>query len=224
MAQGDRTGYGFIGSRNCRAERLSLLRTPNSEPSTSPPMPYLLDLDQQLFHLINGWHAPWADTVMQVISAKWSWLPGYLLLLWTLYRHLGGRRLLLVLLCVAGLITFTDRISAGLLKPQVARLRPCHADLPFAVHTVEGHCGGKYGFVSSHAANFFGLATLMSLLFGRRRLTILFVGLATLVAYSRVYLGVHYPGDVLGGALLGALGGWLLYRVYGGLCARWAST
>jgi undecaprenyl-diphosphatase len=180
----------------------------------------LLNLDVVLFHAINSWHAPWADALMSLVSAKWSWLPAYLLLLVALYRRFGWRRVVLILVCVGGLITFTDRISAGVLKPQVQRLRPCHAALAVEVHLVDGHCGGQYGFVSSHAANFFGLATLMSLLFGRSRLTLLFLAIATLAGYSRVYLGVHYPGDVLGGALLGGLGGGLFFAVYRGL-TRW---
>ncbi len=178
-------------------------------------MDALISLDRALFFLINGWHAPWADVLMAGLSAKWSWLPAYLLLLIALYRHLGWRRLWLALLCVGALIGLTDRVSAGLLKPQVQRLRPCHADLPQPVRLPDDHCGGKYGFVSSHASNFFGLATLMSLLFGAGWWRGVFFGLAAMVAYSRVYLGVHYPADVLGGAMLGYTAGWLIYRLYG---------
>jgi len=186
-------------------------------------MDALTSLDLALFFLINGWHAPWADLLMVGLSAKLTWVPAYLALLIALYRRLGWRRLVIGLLCVGALIGVTDRVSAGLLKPQVQRLRPCHAELLREVRLPEHHCGGKYGFVSSHAANFFGLATLMSLIFGAGWWRWVFFGSAAMVAYSRVYLGVHYPSDVLGGALLGLLAGWLIYRLFAWAIRRFIS-
>ena len=188
----------------------------------------LIQWDQALFEAINGWHVPWADIVMYWVSEKTFWIPFYALLLLFIYRKVGLKQTLFVLLAVAILITLTDRITSGLIKPWVARFRPCRleAGLEMAVHIVRDHCGGKYGFVSSHAANFFGLATFMALFFSRKGLSVLFLGIAALVGYSRIYLGVHYPGDVLGGALIGVICGLLVmwgyrtlignHRVHGG--------
>lgn len=165
--------------------------------------------DARLFEAINAWHAPWADELMYYISEKWPWIPLYLLVVgYAFYRH-PWRRALLFMGGLILTIVLTDQLSASVLKPWVARFRPCRpeAGLDFAVHMVRGHCGGKFGFVSSHAANFFGMATFISLFFRTKAWVLPSFLLAALAAYSRVYLGVHYPGDVLGGALLGMLMG-----------------
>lgn len=120
----------------------------------------------------------------------------------------------MVLLFVAVLITLSDQISVHAFKNVFERLRPCHTpDLIFVVHTVE-KCGGQFGFVSSHAANSFALAFFISGLLRKsyRWVPYLMYGWATLTIYSRVYLGVHFPGDVLGGAILGMFIGWVVLK------------
>jgi undecaprenyl-diphosphatase len=172
----------------------------------------LLKADRALFFLINGAHHPWLDEVMYGLSYKWSWVPVYALLLVVIYRRWGWPRTLGILLGVALLITLADQTASGLLKPLVERFRPCRPEAGLeGVHLVRGKCGGAYGFVSSHAANFFALATYLSLLFRKKWLSLSFFSAAVLVAYSRVYLGVHYPGDVLGGALVGAFWGAVVF-------------
>ncbi|RMG18469.1 MAG: phosphatase PAP2 family protein [Bacteroidetes bacterium] len=186
-------------------------------------MAFFEQADIALFQLINGWHSPFWDEVMWWVSAKSSWIPVYALLLYAIYRRYGWRGSLLCIGCVVLLITLSDQTASGLLKPWIGRYRPCRpeAGLDFYVHLVHGKCGGAYSFVSSHAANFFALATFLSFLFRQRYLRLLFFFAAALVAYSRVYLGVHYPGDVLGGALVGIAAGLVVGRLYVWLWQRW---
>jgi undecaprenyl-diphosphatase len=121
-----------------------------------------------------------------------------------------------MLLFIALLITLSDQGSVQLFKNVFHRPRPCHAtDLQLVVHTVE-KCGGPYGFISSHAANSFALAWFISFLLKGyvKRISLIMFGWASLIIYSRVYLGVHYPGDVIAGALYGMLVGWLVQLLY----------
>ncbi|MEL6593826.1 MAG: phosphatase PAP2 family protein [Bacteroidota bacterium] len=171
--------------------------------------------DQQLFLWLNGLHHPVLDPVMALISEKWVWIPLYAFLLYLIYQRLGWKGTLWTLLAVAVLITMSDQFASGFLKPTVERLRPCRTpELKDLVHLVDGHCGGKYGFASSHSANFFALATFMSAFLAKRSWTITLLTCAIITAYSRIYLGVHYPGDVIVGAMIGFGAGRLIWYLY----------
>lgn len=176
---------------------------------------FLLQLDQSLFLFLNGLNAPWADPVMYYISHKFTWIPFYVVLLWLLFRSFGWRVLLILLLIVL-LITISDQVSV-FMKNTFQRLRPSRdPELEGMVHLVYGKRSALYGFVSSHAANSFALAGFILFLLRKRwpLMVPVMLTFAILTAYSRIYLGVHYPGDVIGGALLGLAAAWIVKWIW----------
>lgn len=173
----------------------------------------LEELDQQLFLFINSRNSPFWDFVMFTISRIVVWIPLYMAIMYVLARQYRKKFLLLLLFIIIA-VTLSDQVSV-FIKNTVERLRPCHlAELEGKVHLVKGHCGGRFGFVSSHAANSFNVAVLSLLLIKRRWFSVSMIIWAAVVGYSRIYLGVHYPGDVLCGSLLGALIGWFVFTIY----------
>ncbi len=170
-------------------------------------------LDQQLFILINSHNSHFWDVIMNFMSMKLVWAPLYIAILWYL-AVFYKRKFPVILLFIVIAIALSDQLSV-LIKNSVDRLRPCHEpSLQGLVHLVNGYCGGEYGFVSSHASNSFNVAVLSSLLVKKRWFSVFIVLWAGIVSYSRIYLGVHYPGDVLFGALLGIITGLTVYRFF----------
>jgi undecaprenyl-diphosphatase len=171
----------------------------------------LIMLDQAATLAINQASNPTGDFIMSLISAKSTWVPLYLGLLLLLHKIFGWKRSLLLVVFIVLNLVLTDQISV-LFKDTFERLRPCHepgfADL---LHLPDG-CGGRYGFVSSHAANTMGLAVLVSLILKNRLMTYAMLAFALANAYSRVYLGKHYVLDVICGALLGLVLAGLMYQ------------
>ncbi len=173
---------------------------------------YLSKLDQSIFLTINGAHNTFFDYIMWWASGKLTWLPLYLFLIWLLYKK-AGKAVWIYLIALFLLILMSDQVSV-FIKNLTERFRPCHnEELKGMVHLLKNKCGGKYGFVSSHAANTFALATFIILTLRKQYLVILMLSYAILVSYSRVYLGNHYPFDVLGGALLGIICGFFIYYI-----------
>lgn len=164
----------------------------------------LLELDKQLFLFLNGLHNDFFDWLMHYISYKYTWVPLYALLLGLVIYRFRWKALLFIFF--ATLLVFLSDQSSVFIKNSFMRFRPCHEpELEGLVHIVRGKCGGRYGFVSSHAANTFAVAVfVIGLLKERYRFVVPVMLLyAILNGYSRIYLGVHYPGDVIFGALLG---------------------
>lgn len=183
---------------------------------------FLLKLDRQFFLAINGWHSPFFDEIMYVLSQKLVWAPLYailLIMLWLVYRRNFWYIVPLIIL----LVTLTDQVSVVLFKDIFHRLRPCHEpSLEGMVQLVRGQCGGKFGFISSHAANTFGVAIFAGSLLKVRFKWVLPVLIfwASIVCYSRVYLGVHYPGDVIVGALVGSISGYFILLLFKWIMSR----
>lgn len=172
---------------------------------------YLMDIDAEALLAVNGLHDLFQDAFWWMVSAKWSSLLLVLSLLWILL-HKNRRHALLVVAMLAVAVLVADQVSSGLIKHLVERLRPTHdPSLENVVHVINGYRGGLYGFVSSHAANFFAIATLVSFIMRHRLVAIVLYGWALVQCYSRMYLGVHYPGDILGGIVVGLLAGWLVW-------------
>lgn len=159
--------------------------------------------DTNLFLFLNGMHAPLFDGIMYSISYKFTWIPLYIAIIYVVIKH-WQRESIWIILALVFCIVIADQVSSGLIKNLVERPRPSHAShLAGLVHLVNGYTGGRFGFVSSHAANSLGFALLSSLLFRNRNYTVAIFIWATLTAYSRIYLGVHYPLDIVGGTIVG---------------------
>ena len=160
--------------------------------------------ERDLFFALNGSDFEWLDRVMWIYTGKMVWLPLAVLILFLLFYKRDWREAILVLLMIALVVTLCDQFASHVCKPLFTRFRPTHhPDFADQVKTVFGYRGGKYGFISSHAANAFGFAMFMSLLFRDRLFSCLIFLWAVVVSYSRIYLGVHYPGDLIVGGLIG---------------------
>lgn len=180
----------------------------------------LVEMDTDLLLAINGWRAEWADFFMYAFSGKWIWVPLYASIFYVILRNLPWKTALGCVVAIALTIVFADQVGATVIRPLVCRLRPANPENPISefVQIVNGYRGGRYGFPSCHAANTFGLAFFLFFLFRNRALNIFIMAWALLTCYSRSYLGVHYPGDLLVGALLGFAGAWLCYWLFCRLC------
>ena len=175
---------------------------------------FLDKIDKILFLFLNGLHSEFLDGFMVFISGKKEWIPLYIAIIILILVKFRKKGLLAILLLII-LLILTDFISVHLFKNMIMRLRPSYnPELKGLVHIVNNYRGGMFGFVSSHAANSFGFAFFIHLLFKNKYLSWFILIWAVFVSYSRIYLGVHYPGDILGGAILGILFAWLMFKLY----------
>lgn len=172
----------------------------------------LVDREATLFLNYNGGMAQ--DVLWTAFSSKLVWIPlGLMFVLYLLTKNKGCQRnTVLIILATALTVLLCDQITSSIIKPLAARLRPSHTPgLMTLLHYVDGYRGGLHGFCSSHAANSFGVAMFVSLCVRRKYISFLLFLFALCVGYSRIYLGVHYLGDVVFGAVLGILIGYLVY-------------
>lgn len=181
----------------------------------------LKTLDTRLFLCLNGKHNAFFDPIMYWVSNKWLWIPLYVLIVILIIRAYK-KRSILIFICIGILVTLSDQLSSHLIKPLVGRLRPSHNPaIMDMVHLSKAGSGGMYGFVSGHATNSFALFIFLTLILNKKFnwLKYILCFWALLISYSRIYVGVHYPGDVICGALLGSLVGFGVAKLY-----QWVST
>lgn len=161
--------------------------------------------DKQAMIFLNNLGSSTFDPFWILVSEKWFWIPLYVIFLYFLYKNFNKKSLFYILLFVALGITASDQI-ANIFKFGFERLRPCH-DPSLEGLLREVKCGGKFGFYSAHSSNSFFVATYLTILLGKKikQLPYFLFVWATIVAYSRVYLGMHFPGDIIVGAIMGIL-------------------
>lgn len=176
---------------------------------------YLDSIDRLLLLFLNSHHSALFDVVFWHISKNIVWIPLYLFIVYVLFRRLGFKQALIVLVMVVLSVALADLTSVHCFKNVFCRYRPTHNPaIEHLVHIVRDYRGGNYGFISSHAANTMAAAVCLALFVARRWFWLIMITWALLVGYSRIYLGVHYPFDVLTGYAVGALIAYGIFRLY----------
>lgn len=166
---------------------------------------YLSQIDTDLFLWLNGFHSTFWDYFMTIYSSRFVWIPFYASFVYVMFRNFPWKVNVTCLIVITLIILICDQTASGLLKPMVMRMRPSNLDNPISplVHVSFGYRGGRYSFPSSHAANAWSMAFFARYLVRRTKLSVFLALWAFVMCYSRIYLGVHYPGDLLVGTLIG---------------------
>lgn len=171
----------------------------------------IINWDKALFLHLNSFHSDFWDTIMLLVTRKETWLPFFAVILFYVVKNYRTKAILIII-GLALVVLAADQLS-GLMKIGFQRLRPVHdPEIGHLVHNVLRK-GGMYGFVSSHAANSVAILVFTSSIFKRRSYTLLMFVWAAAFCYSRIYSGVHYPFDIVGGIALGSVVGWLLFKL-----------
>ncbi|MBQ8500771.1 MAG: phosphatase PAP2 family protein [Bacteroides sp.] len=179
----------------------------------------LIQIDTSLLLAVNGARSPFLDHFMYLFSDKLIWVPMYLSILYVLWKNYEPKQFLCCIVAVALVILFADQVTHEL-RGVFCRLRPSNLENPVSefVQIVNGKRGGRYSFPSCHAANTWALAFYIFLLLRRRWLSLTLVLWALITCYSRAYLGVHYPGDLLVGSLVGIAGASIIFSLQRLIC------
>ncbi len=167
---------------------------------------YLLELNNRILLAINGAHTGFLDTFMMIATNRWTWIPLYVAaFVYLIYRY-GWLRAVSVLAVIGITITIADQLCGSLIRDSLQILRPSNPDNPLSaqIQLVDGYRGGRYGFPSCHAANCTALMMVLGTVIRRRWAWLVLTAYVLLNCYPRLYLGVHYPSDILAGAALGA--------------------
>lgn len=177
---------------------------------------YLNQIDTNIFLYFNGLHNHYWDYFMTMYSDRFVWIPFYASFLYVMLRNFHIKETVTCLLVIVAIIFICDQTASTLLKPMVERMRPSNPDNPISpmVHVVFGYRGGRYGFPSSHSANAWSMAFFAMFLVKRTKLTVFLTFWALLMSYSRIYLGVHYPGDLFVGMIIGLITATASYYVF----------
>lgn len=171
--------------------------------------------EREAFLWFNSPHTPFLDSFMYLISARWTWTAVVVALIAWVFWKRSPREAILFILAAVLMITISDQVISSIIKPLCSRPRPTHHIYTMEmVKSVYNDLGGGFGFVSGHAANFFAIAMFTALAFRDRLYSIIVFTLALVVAYSRVYLGMHFLSDIIPGSLLGIFFGWLFFKLY----------
>ncbi len=181
---------------------------------------WLESIDRAIVLTVNSWNTPFLDEFFWLVSAKLTWIPFYLFLLFLFFRKNDWKTAGIFLLMAIVAVGLSDFTSSQIIKDGIMRYRPSHHTLLtdqlhfYQFSDGEFYKGGQYGFVSSHAANFFAVCTFSWLTLRKwyPKIGWLVFSVAILVSFSRLYLGVHYLSDLAGGAVLGATFAWLVFR------------
>lgn len=176
----------------------------------------LVEWDTSVFLWFNSLHFDYADNLMEFLSGRFVWIPLYASLAVVLFRHFHWKIAAMFMVLAVVLLVINDQTCSSVIRNAVGRLRPSNPDNPISplVHVVDDYRGGRYGFPSAHSTNSWGLAFFVAFTLRRRVLTLTMSCWAVLVCYSRMYLGVHYFGDLLVGMLLGGLNAAVVYGLF----------
>lgn len=185
----------------------------------------LIDIDKYMLLALNGSDSLFWDGCMSVYTTTLVWIPLILVLLYVLFKNNNLRTFFILLAMFVLVFMITNTLTSVVFKPMVERLRPSFdSELMYLVDIVNDYRSYSYSFMSGHAANSFGIATLAILLIRNTTFSLSVIVWALINCYSRIYLGVHYPGDIIAGIVLGIISGVLVYRLYRFLCKKLRNT